>query len=163
VTQEGTASNRELLRMTDSWTTLWDRRFEKHETIKACKGPLKCRIASFYHPCHRAKSRENFDCSKSSTDAGLQVSQAENLLGEFRRPQARGPTSQPQAEQPADFVESSAYLLFCSPMLAYSSGAARPCRFTMLQGAMAMTRRGLPEPPTIFSGAATTILPVGGS
>jgi hypothetical protein len=28
---------------------------------------------------------------------------------------------------------------------------------------MAMTRRGLPEPPTIFSGAATTMAPVGGS
>jgi hypothetical protein len=32
-----------------------------------------------------------------------------------------------------------------------------------LQGVMAMTRRGLPEPPTIFSGAAMTMAPVGGS
>ena len=31
------------------------------------------------------------------------------------------------------------------------------------QGVMAMTRRGLPEPPTIFSGAAMTMAPVGGS
>lgn len=40
---------------------------------------------------------------------------------------------------------------FCSPWLA------------MLQGVMAITRRGLPEPPTIFSGAAMTMAPVGGS
>jgi hypothetical protein len=31
------------------------------------------------------------------------------------------------------------------------------------QGVMAITRRGLPEPPTIFSGAAMTMAPVGGS
>ena len=31
------------------------------------------------------------------------------------------------------------------------------------QGVMAMTRRGLPEPPTIFRGAAMTMAPVGGS
>jgi hypothetical protein len=34
---------------------------------------------------------------------------------------------------------------------------------TALQGVMAMTRSGLPEPPTIFSGAAMTMAPVGGS
>jgi hypothetical protein len=33
----------------------------------------------------------------------------------------------------------------------------------MAWGVMAMTRRGLPEPPTIFSGAAMTMAPVGGS
>lgn len=31
------------------------------------------------------------------------------------------------------------------------------------QGVMAITRKGLPEPPTIFSGAAMTIAPTGGS
>ena len=31
------------------------------------------------------------------------------------------------------------------------------------QGVMAMTRKGLPEPPTIFRGAAMTMAPVGGS
>jgi hypothetical protein len=39
----------------------------------------------------------------------------------------------------------------CSPWLA------------MLQGVTAITRRGLPEPPTIFNGAAMTMAPVGGS
>jgi hypothetical protein len=34
---------------------------------------------------------------------------------------------------------------------------------TAIHGVMAMTRRGLPEPPAIFSGAAMTIAPVGGS
>lgn len=42
-------------------------------------------------------------------------------------------------------------VLVCSPPLAAA------------QGVMAMTRRGLPEPPTIFSGAAMTMAPVGGS
>jgi hypothetical protein len=31
------------------------------------------------------------------------------------------------------------------------------------QGVMAMTRKGLPEPPAIFRGAAMTTAPVGGS
>jgi len=38
-----------------------------------------------------------------------------------------------------------------------------PAARRFLQGVMAMTRRGLPEPPTIFSGAAMTMAPVGGS
>jgi hypothetical protein len=38
-----------------------------------------------------------------------------------------------------------------------------PRQGRVLQGVMAMTRRGLPEPPSIFNGAATTIAPVGGS
>jgi hypothetical protein len=33
----------------------------------------------------------------------------------------------------------------------------------LLHGVMAITRKGLPEPPTIFSGAAITMAPVGGS
>jgi hypothetical protein len=36
-------------------------------------------------------------------------------------------------------------------------------RLTVLHGVMAMTRSGLPEPPTIFNGAAITMAPVGGS
>ena len=46
--------------------------------------------------------------------------------------------------------------------------ALLPCRigntwFSIAQDTIAMTRKGLPEPPTIFSGAAMTIAPVGGS
>jgi pimeloyl-ACP methyl ester carboxylesterase len=33
----------------------------------------------------------------------------------------------------------------------------------VVQGVMAMTRRGLPDPPMILSGAAMTMAPVGGS
>ena len=36
-------------------------------------------------------------------------------------------------------------------------------RVTQYQGVIAMTRRGLPEPPTIFRGAAMTMAPVGES
>jgi hypothetical protein len=35
--------------------------------------------------------------------------------------------------------------------------------FSIAQDTIAMTRKGLPEPPTIFNGAAMTIAPVGGS
>ena len=33
----------------------------------------------------------------------------------------------------------------------------------LIYGVIAITRSGLPDPPTIFSGAAITIAPVGGS
>jgi len=32
-----------------------------------------------------------------------------------------------------------------------------------IQRVMAITRKGLPEPPTIFNGAVMTMAPVGGS
>jgi len=38
-----------------------------------------------------------------------------------------------------------------------------PTRLASLQDVMAMTRKGLPEPPAIFRGAAMTMAPVGGS
>ncbi len=43
------------------------------------------------------------------------------------------------------------------------AAAVKVRRLAVFQGAMAMTLKGLPEPPTIFSGAATTMAPVGGS
>ena len=70
--------------------------------------------------------------------------------------------SSPNASS-VDSVESGAYFVSAVVTLVSGSAAARPCRLAVLQGVMAMTRRGLPEPPTIFSGAATTMAPVGGS
>ena len=40
---------------------------------------------------------------------------------------------------------------------------ASPRGLEGIHGVIAMTRKGLPDPPTILSGAAMTIAPVGGS
>jgi len=62
--------------------------------------------------------------------------------------------------------------IYSTEKLPHSEPKRQNCRFprwlkprkrAALQGVMAMTRKGLPEPPTIFSGAAMTMAPVGGS
>jgi hypothetical protein len=44
-----------------------------------------------------------------------------------------------------------------------SGSATAKAEVDVLHGVMAMTRSGLPEPPTIFNGAAMTMAPIGGS
>jgi hypothetical protein len=66
---------------------------------------------------------------------------------------------------PLAFKDSSqlSVLLLTRPLKLAGGHSFTYLKVYLPQGVMAMTRRGLPEPPTIFSGAAMMMAPVGGS
>ena len=78
---------------------------------------------------------------------------------------SRFPSSPSDTTAPTGDIAVATLIHFpsCAAKECFCHVAVDPTRLAVLQGVMAMTRRGLPEPPTIFSGAAMTMAPVGGS